>query len=242
MLVTIENRKIGSFKLDAVTSENHKSALKITDNPIESGATVTDHAVLQPQSVTVSGVIVRVDPPHLEAPLPGGTPFLDGTSRLAGVLPPFVVSLPESLTLAKQVYSDFKVFNDTVRDVAPGLAPFLPDYGTNNNKPDRISQMHGAILELQRQAVLLVVMTGTRLYKNMLIQSVDVTQDNDNVARFTIVTRQANIVDIVVTNVVEQKISKSAGGRAGEQSSGATHSTVQPQPEKRTSALKGLFG
>lgn len=40
---------------DAVFEESHQSDLDVTDNPVETGLTVSDHAFMKPLTVTVSG-------------------------------------------------------------------------------------------------------------------------------------------------------------------------------------------
>lgn len=51
-LVTIV-RNVGGFIFDATFSEQHKIELEVTDNPVERGAPVTDHARMKPNSVTI---------------------------------------------------------------------------------------------------------------------------------------------------------------------------------------------
>jgi len=51
------SRSIDIFSLDATLSESHQSELTVTDHPVEFGAAVSDHAVLQPVVVTVVGEV-----------------------------------------------------------------------------------------------------------------------------------------------------------------------------------------
>ncbi len=57
---SVVNRAVGTFHFDVVTSEGHDSTLRLTENPIESGAAVADHAVLEPKEITINGVMVGV--------------------------------------------------------------------------------------------------------------------------------------------------------------------------------------
>ncbi|WP_279027677.1 phage baseplate protein [Gibbsiella quercinecans] len=54
--------QIGTFVFDVVTEENHHSELKVTDNPVESGSQISDHAILMPRPFEVSGIMVDFDP------------------------------------------------------------------------------------------------------------------------------------------------------------------------------------
>ncbi|NIE82687.1 MULTISPECIES: phage baseplate protein [unclassified Burkholderia] len=55
--------QIGTITLDVVTDELHSSDLETTENPVESGAEVADHAFLKPAEVVISGTIVSYEPP-----------------------------------------------------------------------------------------------------------------------------------------------------------------------------------
>jgi len=47
--------KIGSIEIDASIKEEHYSELAVTDNPIETGELVSDHAFMQPREITITG-------------------------------------------------------------------------------------------------------------------------------------------------------------------------------------------
>ncbi len=50
---------IGTIELDAVVSETHKKKAKATKYPVEYGGTISDHVFLDPESITISGVITN---------------------------------------------------------------------------------------------------------------------------------------------------------------------------------------
>ena len=43
--------------VDATINEEHQSSYDITDNPVEDGASITDHAQAKPMILTIDGVI-----------------------------------------------------------------------------------------------------------------------------------------------------------------------------------------
>jgi hypothetical protein len=47
-------RSIGGLVFDAVFSETHQADLEVTDNPVETGVVVSDHAYMKPLTVTLS--------------------------------------------------------------------------------------------------------------------------------------------------------------------------------------------
>lgn len=53
MSIIAFSRAIGPVPLSCVLSERHRSELDITEIPIETGAKITDHAVVLPKSVTL---------------------------------------------------------------------------------------------------------------------------------------------------------------------------------------------
>jgi hypothetical protein len=53
MSVIAFNRRIGPVAIDCVLRESHNSDLEVTKIPIEFGADVTDHAYVQPKSITM---------------------------------------------------------------------------------------------------------------------------------------------------------------------------------------------
>lgn len=57
------------WDLDVGTSETHSHKVDWTDQPVESGLDVTDHAIIQPDEVTISGIISDT-PLGLALPLP----------------------------------------------------------------------------------------------------------------------------------------------------------------------------
>lgn len=50
-------RSIGPIPVDAVVKESLESTLKITKQPVEFGADITDHAYVEPKRIVIEGVI-----------------------------------------------------------------------------------------------------------------------------------------------------------------------------------------
>lgn len=47
-------RSMGGLTFDAVFEETHESTLEVTDNPVETGVVVSDHAYMKPSRITLS--------------------------------------------------------------------------------------------------------------------------------------------------------------------------------------------
>ena len=238
MIITLKSRSIGEIKLDATTSEAHTSEMTITDNPIESGALVSDHAIRQPAQVTITGVVVDYVPPTFSLALPQAMAGASGANRLLSVLPQMSVRLPDTVRKAAQIYEDFKVVDDFFNS---NFNPyFKPEKSSASSSGTRIGKQQHALIELQRNPQLITVNTGARIYNDMAVLSVGVTQDKDGAGVFTVTLRELKLVDLVSAGVERSTIA-SAAGRAGTQAAGAVTRTVQPEPPKK-SALKSLVG
>lgn len=48
---------IGAFEIDVTVSEVHNRSASVTSNPVESGASISDHVINDPKTVTLSGVV-----------------------------------------------------------------------------------------------------------------------------------------------------------------------------------------
>lgn len=46
-------KSIGGIELDAVLSETHNNQIRLTKNPVELGADITDHAVIEPKRINI---------------------------------------------------------------------------------------------------------------------------------------------------------------------------------------------
>lgn len=69
-------RSVGGLTFDATFEEVHESALEVTDNPVESGVVVSDHAYMQPLRLVISAGVS--DTPLR---LPTNDKFSQGESR-----------------------------------------------------------------------------------------------------------------------------------------------------------------
>lgn len=57
--VSVITRGFGGLTFDAVFQEDHTSELEVTDNPVETGVSVTDHAYMKPLSVKISAGVTN---------------------------------------------------------------------------------------------------------------------------------------------------------------------------------------
>lgn len=147
----IRTRKsIGGVQLDAVLSETHNTSVRTTDNPVEIGADITDHAIVEP-------VQLRIVAQVSDNPL-GGAAFTQ------------------------------------IVDLVTGL------FGSSTaNNITRSNAAYNALVQLQNAREPIDVQTKLKLYKNMLITNINVTQDKDT---SRIVLLNIDLKEVIITSSV----------------------------------------
>ncbi|MCK9005520.1 hypothetical protein MY896_05405 [Haemophilus influenzae] len=250
----VSNRSIGTITFDVVTTEDHQSDLSITENPIELGAAIADHAVIQPKQVTINGVMVDHDHSTFGLDLPfignirGGIDFLNNFPLPVKVITQTSQAIARAGRVISQVagaYSQAK----SILNQARTIAPFLPDFGLgglldSSAGDSRVQKCYADLVACQKSGETIDIQTGINLYKNMLIQSVAVNQSQDGSATFTITAREIFIVETQTAQSKSSASGKSKSGRAAAQSATKSQQgSTQPKSDtpKRTSSLFNLF-
>ena len=258
----VSNRNIGQITFDAITVEDHQSDLSITENPIESGAAIADHAVIQPKRVTINGVMVD----HDHSAFSGSIPFLGnirGASDFLNAIPlPVEVVTKTAQTVAKagrvisQAAGAFNQVKNAFNQVR-SIAPFLPDFGLgglldSGVGDSRVQKCYVDLVDCQKSGETIEIQTGLHLYENMLIESISVNQSQD-----TISAREIFVVNTQSSSSGggggggksggkgTTAAGKSKSGRAAAQSASKTQQgTTQPikATPKKTSHLGNVIG
>lgn len=254
----VSNRSIGTITFDVVTSEDHQSELSITENPIESGAAIADHAVIQPKTVTINGIMVDHDHGGLGIDLPyvgnirGVTDFLNRFPFPVKVINQTAQTLAKAQRVVSQIGGMLEQAQSAVNSVRK-IAPFLPDFnlgGLFSSEGDgRVQKCYADLLACQKSGETIDVQTGIHLYKNMLIQSISVSQAQDGSATFLITAREVFIVDTATVQGADGKnktstAGKNKSGRAATQAATKTQQgNTQPaiKTPKKKSALLNIF-
>ena len=250
----VSNRKIGKITFDVVTTEDHQSDLSITENPIESGAAIADHAVIQPKQVTINGVMVDHDHSTFGLDLPfvgnirGGIDFLNNFPLPVKVITQTSQTIARAGRVISQVAGAYSQAKNLLNQ-ARTIAPFLPDFGLgglldSSAGDGRVQKCYADLVACQKSGETIDIQTGINLYKNMLIQSVAVNQSQDGSATFTITAREIFIVETKTAQSKSSASGKSKSGRAAAQSATKSQQgSTQPKNDtpKRTSSLFNLF-
>lgn len=220
------SRVIGTVKLDLTNEESHDSTLRVTDNPIESGAVVADHAILEPRKLTIQGCMVDWLPSGVNvAPNAGTIPRVDPSFLNAMALPPGVYSFTnETLVRAQQLGEATSYFSlVTTLDLARPLAPWLPDFAPvdtldMSSGTQRVEQVFDNLRTIQKSGDPIEIITGSQHYENMLLVAVNMTQHYDGSAELSVTAQEIFIVETQTVSGISVSSGSSKSGRANAQS------------------------
>lgn len=175
------NRNIAGYTFDAVLTEEHTSELEVTDSPVETGESISDHAYMKPKKLKIVG----------------------GVSD--AVLNPIQ-------TIMNNLFGSGKSRSVTAYEV---------------------------LLELQESREPFNVQTGMKLYSNMVITSLRVSQDKDT-AKVGIFECDLREVIIVDTKTVSYKPSKTKAKQAQPTKKSGEQQAKEVTDETKKSALRSV--
>lgn len=168
------------FSFDSILSESHSSSATITEREVEAtqgqqSNTINDHLVLAPETVTLTAMITET-PITLASLLVGGalgfavgnnTNF--GANLAAGVLGGLAIS---------------------------ALSTTEFDNGNTLESGTRTTNAYEILQGMQKSRLVFDMLTGLKLYKSMMIESISVDKNADlgKDAQFTATLKKVNIV------------------------------------------------
>lgn len=241
---------IGGIMLDAELLEGHTSDLEITENPVESGAEVGDHAVLKPKTITIEGVIVDYEP-SIGAIAGLGAMVPRSIGDFLNLIPmavSFATSTAQTQAYASRVLSSYSgpgasLVSGATRALAPWL-PGLEDMASDlTGSTSRVQRIYDSLLRLQKSGNTIDIQTGLRLYKSMLIAMVSAVEDKRGSLRVTIAARELFVVESqTIAGVQVPSSGKSKSGRAGAQSATKSSKGNTNPSDVNNSALNTIGG
>lgn len=196
-------RTFGSFIADVVLREVHTDTLTVTDQPVEQGASMTDHAFKRPAELTIEMMWSNspqksFDPPP---PAPRNTITSVITDAIKGVLGPVDAIAGE------------------VRQVVNFLSPQAPQSASvqatlTGNSVDQVRDVYQKLLALQESRVPFDVVTGKRVYSNMLVTTLSQTTDREteNSLHITATLRQVLIAQVVLATIAAPQANQQEPG------------------------------
>lgn len=106
-----------------------------------------------------------------------------------------------------------------------------------------IEETYQQLRDLQAEREPFDIVTGKRIYRNMLFKSIGVTTDKatEKVLSVSCSFEEVILVDVVLTTVPPREKQKNPGKTGATQKAGAKQAKPEPEPKKK-SGLKQLFG
>lgn len=250
--------KVGSFEFDAQLSGSHEATKRVTENPIESGAKVTDHSYLDPKQYTVSGMMTSYEPYDLVGAVAGDEiQFLKSLPIVGGI----VSKTDGALHRVNLFASKVKRIGNTIASTARKFSKYLPSsisswLGDESTPSDRMQEAHETFLSLMASSEPFTIDTKLRSYKNMVLIGVQVAESIDDRADFNLTFREILVVETKVVNglvvpataqkptakkkIGEKKAGRSANQSAESKSKGKTNPVKQESGSNRTSAIRSM--
>lgn len=177
-------RQIDEFVAQVTLDESHMDDMEITDQPVEQGSTISDHAFKRPAELTIrAGWSNSPSGESLAGSIENALP-----SSIAGA----------ALGAASQALGGFA--GSILGDVLNGSVASL----MSGSEVSQVKDIYAKFLELQESAIPFDVYTGKRVYRNMLVKSLRTVTDSntENALILTIVLRQVILVSAVTTESV----------------------------------------
>lgn len=196
------------FSLDINTVEQHTSKLKVTENPIENGANIADHAVLEPKEISINGLIVGYEKNTFSI-----DHFL-GIDLSNYPLPmPIKTFAAQAENMVNRFASHFQTSAEKLNQV---VADFLPEYQSpivNSLFSDRIADAYEKLLAIQRSGEPVILQTNAKQYNNMVLSSVGLTQQKNTYGEFALTFREIFIVETQIASGLNQTVKKQNLGK-----------------------------
>ena len=184
MAVIVEKRNLCGLVIDAVIEESHSVSSTITDHPVSSGSPISDHAYRGPLTLTIRGIIGTTPPKN----------YIQGDTRPDNLLDSPIARATE----------EPEAFNQQVNTT--GITHFGSKKSQFNydNPNSRISAAWERLIELQDNKEVCQVVSGLKVYDEMVVQSVEASQNAENCDKldFTVTLKEIRRVRTQETTVV----------------------------------------
>ncbi len=216
MAVIVEKRNLCGLVIDAVVEESHSVSSRVTEHPVSVGSPISDHVYRGPLTLTIRGIIGATPPKN----------YIQGDYQ-----PRNLANSP----LSKQTES--LLGGDTNLTVGGNNIPVdavnnqvnttgITHFGTSTTSIDydtpasRIQAAWCRLIELQDNKEVCQVVSGLKVYDEMVVESVSTTQNSENCDKldFTVTLKEIKRVRTQETTIVSintaSKGSKDRGKQA----------------------------
>lgn len=205
---------IGGMHFDGIMRSEHISRIRPTNYPVQTGVTMTDHAIIEPAEITIEIMMTDTTaesymnlPPAIGGVLQkaASIPILGG--MIQDAVMPVVDTFLQSAPIVKKIYDWYSNFR--------GL-PKMPDILTQPGENRSIAAWK-SLRAMQLSRVPITVETRLQTYNNMLIEELSAPDDVNTLHALRCTVR---LREIIFASVAETAVSVRASASAEESSSG----------------------
>lgn len=205
---------IGGMHFDGIMRSEHISRIRPTNYPVQTGVTMTDHAIIEPAEITIEIMMTDTTaesymnlPPAIGGVLQkaASIPILGG--MIQDAVMPVVDTFLQSAPIVKKIYDWYSNFR--------GL-PKMPDILTQPGENRSIAAWK-SLRAMQLSRVPITVETRLQTYNNMLIEELSAPDDVNTLHALRCTVR---LREIIFASVAETAVSTRASASAAESSSG----------------------
>lgn len=218
---------IGGMYFDGILRTEHTSRVRTTNYPVQTGVTMTDHAIIEPAELTIDVMMTDAATDSLT----GGdnlgsfvgmaaSHFLG--SKIGGIL--------GSAFTAYQKASQMKLYSNFMDLTCKPPALVQPGETRSINAWQALKQM-------QLDRVPITVETRLQNYSNMIIEELSAPDDYKTLHALKCTVR---LREIIFANVAETQVSARPSSTAGESAGGATPVDV-PDSGNNDTALSAIL-
>lgn len=205
---------IGGMHFDGIMRSEHISRVRPTNYPVQTGVTMTDHAIIEPAEITIEIMMTDTTaesymnlPPAIGGVLQkaASIPILGG--MIQDAVMPVVDTFLQSAPIVKKIYDWYSNFR--------GL-PKMPDILTQPGENRSIAAWK-SLRAMQLSRVPITVETRLQTYNNMLIEELSAPDDVNTLHALRCTVR---LREIIFASVAETAVSVRVSASAAESSSG----------------------
>lgn len=185
-------RAIGPFEAHVTIREVHTDEVEVTNQPVDQGATVSDHAFRRPSRIVIE--CMWSNSPQQSPPPPQPAPV-----ALPLVVPPVI----ESIGLEQ----DPIAINLPAQSLPINVGSPMEQALMTGNSIEQVRDIYQKLLDLQRSFIPMDVFTGKRDYSNMVIESLVQTTgvETENSLHIVATLREVLIAQVTLRTIGASK-------------------------------------
>lgn len=236
-----KNWTIGGMAFDGILRTDHQSTVRATQYPVQTGVTMTDHAIVEPAELTIEIMMTDAASDNLM----GGNTESFIAAGVGNILGETAGNVVKTAMQVKNTVGKLQGLADKAQSLSKqttSLSSLISELSGSSliaqAGPSRSVDAWGALKKMQMERMPLTVVTRLQTYENMIIEELSAPDDymTLNALKCTVHLKQiifANVAEVKESARPAQTKQSSEGGQtpANVQSPGSTMlgATIGPQ-------------